>query len=51
MFKRKIFINSEKRLIIRGYKILLDLLYIKNRHINVVDVQINFNSRIKGEVK
>ena len=51
MFKRKIFINSEKRLIIRGYKILLDLLYIKNRHINVVDVQINFNSRIKGRSK
>ena len=51
MFKRKIFVNSEKKLIIRGYKILLDLLYIKNRQISVVDVQINFDSRIKGRSK
>ena len=51
MFKRKVFINSEKKLIIRGYKILLDLLYVKNRQISVADVQINFDSRIKGRSK
>ncbi len=51
MFKRKVFINSEKRLIMRGYKILLDLLYIKDNQIRVADVQINFDSRIKGRSK
>ena len=51
MFKKKIFIKSQKRLIKKGYKILLDLLYIKNQKIKVVDVSINFDSRIKGKSK
>ena len=51
MFKRKIFLNSRKRLIVRGYKILLDLLYIKNHKIRVFDVKINFDSRMKGRSK
>ena len=51
MFKKKIFINSQKQLVKKGYKILLDLLYIKNRNIKVVDVKINFDSRVKGKSK
>ena len=51
MFKRKIFLNSRKRLIVRGYKILLDLLYIKNHKVRVFDVKINFDSRMKGRSK
>tara|TARA_B100000963_G_C22509092_1_gene617455 strand:- start:44 stop:745 length:702 start_codon:yes stop_codon:yes gene_type:complete len=51
MFKKEIFIKSQKKLIKRGYKILLDLLYIKNQKIKVVDVKINFDSRMKGKSK
>ena len=43
--------KSQKKLINRGYKILLDLLYIDNQKIKVVDVKINFDSRMKGKSK
>ena len=49
MFKKKIFYNSQKKLIMKGYKILLDLLYIKDSKIKVIDVQIDFDSRMKGK--
>ena len=51
MFKKKIFIKSQKELIKKGYKILLDLLYNKNQKIKVVDVKIDFDSRAKGKSK
>ena len=51
MFKKKIFIKYQKRLIKKGYKILLDLLYNNNQKIKVVDVKINFDSRTKGKSK
>ncbi len=51
MFKKKIFIKSQKDLIKKGYKILLDLLYNKNQKIKVVDVKIDFDSRAKGKSK
>tara|TARA_Y100000816_G_scaffold8058_1_gene5138 strand:- start:10559 stop:11260 length:702 start_codon:yes stop_codon:yes gene_type:complete len=51
MFKKEIFLKSEKKLINRGYKILLDLLYISNQKIKVYDVSIDFDSRIKGKSK
>ena len=51
MFKKEIFLKSEKKLINKGYKILLDLLYISNQKIKVYDVSINFDSRIKGKSK
>ena len=51
MFKKKIFIKSQKELVKKGYKILLDLLYIKNQKIKVIDVKINFNTRMKGKSK
>ena len=51
MFKKKIFLRSLKNLIQKGYKILLDLLYNKNQEIKVVDININFDSRMKGKSK
>ena len=51
MFKKEIFKNLKKKLIKKGYKILLDLLYIKNQKIKVIDVDINFDSRMKGKSK
>ena len=51
MFKKYVFTQSKKKLINKGYKILLDLLYNKNHKIEVVDVSINFDSRKKGKSK
>ena len=51
MFKKEIFLKSEKKLINKGYKILLDLLYISNQKIKVYDVSIDFDSRSKGKSK
>jgi len=51
MFKKNIFKKSQKKMIKKGYKILLDLLYIKNQKIKVIDVKIEFNSRMKGKSK
>ena len=35
----------------RGYKILFDIIYNSNCHINKTDVQINFKKRIYGKSK
>ena len=51
MFKKRIFKNSQKKLIKKGYKVLLDLLYTSNQKIRVIDVSINFDSRMKGKSK
>tara|TARA_X000000950_G_scaffold130657_1_gene163080 strand:+ start:1827 stop:2528 length:702 start_codon:yes stop_codon:yes gene_type:complete len=51
MFKKDVFTKSQKKLIKKGYKILLDLIYIQNQKIKVIDVDINFDSRIKGKSK
>ena len=51
MFKKKVFTKSQKKLIKKGYKILLDLIYIKNQKVKIIDVNINFDSRIKGKSK
>tara|TARA_E500000178_G_scaffold8821_1_gene8660 strand:+ start:370 stop:1071 length:702 start_codon:yes stop_codon:yes gene_type:complete len=51
MFKKEVYIKSQKRLIKKGYKILLDLIYIQNQKVKVIDVDINFDSRIKGKSK
>ena len=50
MLKKKVFMKSQKKLIKKGYKILLDLLY-NNQKIKVVDVKINFDNRMKGKSK
>ena len=51
MFKKEVFTKSQKKLIKKGYKILLDLIYIKNQRVKIIDVNINFDSRIKGKSK
>ena len=51
MFKKEVFTKSQKKLIKKGYKILLDLIYIKNQRVKVIDVNINFDNRIKGKSK
>ena len=51
MFKKSLFEKSQKKMIKKGYKILLDILYVQNQKIKVVDVKINFDSRKKGASK
>ena len=51
MFKKSLFEKSQKKMIKKGYKILLDILYVQNQKIKVVDVEINFDSRKKGASK
>ena len=51
MFKKSVFKKSQKKLIKKGYKILLDLLYISNQRARVIDVNINFDDRMKGKSK
>ena len=51
MFKKNIFLRSQKKLIKKGYKILLDLLYVKDQKAKVIDLKINFNSRMRGKSK
>ena len=51
MFKKKIYIKSKKKMFKKGYKILLDLLYNKSKKIKVIDVKINFDSRMRGKSK
>ena len=43
--------KSAEKLIKKGYKILLDLLYISNQRVRVIDVNINFDNRMKGKSK
>ena len=51
MFKKNLFEKSQEKMIKKGYKILLDLLYNKNQKVSVVDVNIEFDSRMKGKSK
>ena len=51
MIKKSVYKRSKKTLIKEGYKILLDLIYSGNKSIQVVDVDINFDSRKKGNSK
>ena len=47
-FKKKIYILNKKKLLKKGYKILLDLIYSTTKKVKICDVQINFNSRGEG---
>ena len=51
LFSKKNISKISKKMIKKGYKILLDLLYIKNQNVEVIDVNINFDSRMKGKSK
>ena len=48
VFKKKIFTNNKNRLFNKGYKILMDLIYVDNKKRLIIDVGINFNTRKKG---
>ena len=51
MFKKSLFHKSQKKMIKKGYKILLDLIYNEGQKIKVIDVNIDFNTRMKGKSK
>ena len=48
ILKKKIFINNKNKLFNKGYKILMDLIYIDNKKRLIIDVGINFDTRKKG---
>lgn len=50
IFKKEIFINNEKKLYGKGYKILADLIY-SNNNIKILDEEIDFDRRTKGKSK
>ena len=51
IFKKKIFIKNQFKLFNKGYKILLDLLYLDRLNNKIYDVEIKFNTRKKGKSK
>ena len=51
IFKKKIFSNNKRKLYNRGYKILMDLIYINTEKKKIFDVDINFDNRKKGASK
>ena len=48
VFKKKIYTDNKKKLLKKGYKILLDLIYSSKKKIKICDVLIDFNSRGEG---
>ena len=48
IFKKKIFLENEKKLTAKGYKILFDLIYAQKKPIKIRDIFIKFNSREEG---
>ena len=48
IFKKKIFSNNKNKLFNKGYKILMDLIYIDKKKRLIIDVGINFDTRKKG---
>ena len=48
IFKKKIFLNTKKKLFNKGYKILLDLIYSQDKPIKIRDIFIKFDSRKEG---
>ena len=51
IFKKKIYKKEKKRMFNKGYKVLMDLLYINNEKKKIFDVEINFDTRKKGKSK
>ena len=51
IFKKKIFVDNKNKLFNKGYKILMDLIYIDNKKRVIFDVGINFDTRKKGRSK
>ena len=50
LFKKKIYIKNKKKLYLKGFKILADLIYAE-KNFKVKDLIINFNYRTKGKSK
>ena len=48
VFKKNIFLKNKNKLFNKGYKILMDLIYINNKKRLIIDVGINFDTRKKG---
>ncbi|MDC0009712.1 glycosyltransferase [Candidatus Pelagibacter sp.] len=51
LFKKKIYKKNKKHLFAKGYKILADLIYSSKEKLNIIDVDINFSNRARGESK
>jgi len=51
IFKKEIFIRNKYKLFNKGYKILMDLIYLDEKYPKIYDVKINFANRKKGESK
>tara|TARA_Y100000768_G_C23878189_1_gene633870 strand:- start:54 stop:755 length:702 start_codon:yes stop_codon:yes gene_type:complete len=50
LFKKKIYIRNKKKLFLKGFKILADLIYSEKK-LNATDITIKFDYRKKGESK
>jgi dolichol-phosphate mannosyltransferase len=50
LFKKKIYLNNKKKLFLKGFKILADLIYL-NKKFKINDLKIKFNYRKKGKSK
>ena len=51
IFKKEIFTTNKYKLFNKGYKILMDLIYLDEKYQKIYDVKINFANRKKGESK
>lgn len=51
LFRKTLFTNNEKKLYLKGYKILVDILYSPMKNIKVDDYFIKFNKRNYGTSK
>ena len=51
IFKKKIFLKYRRKMYIKGYKILADLIYSSDKNLKIQDVTIKFNRRILGRSK
>ena len=51
IFKKEIFIRNKYKLFNKGYKILMDLIYLDEKYQKIHDVKIDFANRNKGESK
>ena len=50
LFKKKIYTKNKKKLYLKGFKILADLIY-SQKSLKIEDVIIKFNYRVKGKSK
>jgi len=50
LFKKKIYFRNKKKLFLKGFKILADLIYSEKK-LNATDITIKFDYRKKGESK